>query len=62
LIFILSIQDVESDIKVVNIIEEWDVLADYVGEKLRFYRFLKTVMFLGYILVFLPSTLTSWID
>jgi hypothetical protein len=55
-------QDVESDIKVVNIIEEWDVLADYVGEKLRFYRFLKTVMFLGYILVFLPSTLTSWID
>jgi hypothetical protein len=28
------------DIKVVNIIEDWDVLAEYAGEKLGFYQLL----------------------
>ena len=28
----------EGDNKVVNIIEDWDVLAEYAGEKLGFYQ------------------------
>ena len=30
----------EGDIKVVNIIEDWDVLSEYAGEKLGFYQLL----------------------
>ena len=30
----------EGDNKVVNIIEDWDVLAEYAGEKLGFYQLL----------------------
>ena len=38
----LSLQDIEGDNKVVNIIEDWDVLAEYAGEKLGFYQILGT--------------------
>ena len=34
--FMLSLQDIEDDNKVVNIIEDWDVLAGYAGEKLGY--------------------------
>jgi hypothetical protein len=30
----------EGDNKVVNLIEDWDVLAEYAGEKLGFYQIL----------------------
>jgi len=40
MIFILSLQDLQGDNKVVNIIEDWDVLAEYAGEKLGFYQIL----------------------
>ena len=30
----------EGDNKVVNIVEDWDVLAEYAGEKLGFYQLL----------------------
>ena len=30
----------EGDNKVVNLIEDWDVLAEYAGEKLGFYQLL----------------------
>jgi hypothetical protein len=35
-----SPQDKEGDIKLVNLIEDWDVLAEYAGEKLGFYQIL----------------------
>jgi hypothetical protein len=38
MIFILNLQDIEGDNKVVNIIEDWDVLAEYAGENLGFYQ------------------------
>jgi hypothetical protein len=40
MIFILSLQDVQGDNKLVNIIEDWDVLEEYAGEKLGFYQLL----------------------
>jgi hypothetical protein len=40
MVFILSLQDMEGDNKVVNLIEDWDVLAEYAGEKLGFYQIL----------------------
>ena len=40
MVFILSLQDREGDNKLVNIIEDWDVLAEYAGEKLGFYQLL----------------------
>ena len=36
----LSLQDLQGDNKVVNIIEDWDVLEEYAGEKLGFYQLL----------------------
>ena len=36
----LSLQDLQGDNKVVNIIEDWDVLEEYAGEKLGFYQIL----------------------
>jgi hypothetical protein len=42
MVFKLSLQDMEGDNKVVNIIEDWDVLAEYAGEKLGFYQLLIT--------------------
>lgn len=38
MVFILSLQDMEGYNKVVNIIEDWEVLAEYTGE----IRFLPT--------------------
>ena len=38
----LSLQDMEGDNKMVNIIEDWDILAEYAGEKLGFYQLLIT--------------------
>jgi len=38
MVFILSLQEMEGDKKVVNIIEDWDALAEYAGEKLGFYQ------------------------
>ena len=40
MVFILSLQDMEGDNKVVNLIEDWDVLEEYAGEKLGFYQIL----------------------
>ena len=40
MLFMLSLQDLEGDNKVVNLIEDWDVLAEYAGEKLGFYQIL----------------------
>ena len=40
MVFILSLQAIEGDKKVVNIIEEWNVLVEYAGEKLGFYQLL----------------------
>ena len=40
MVFMLSLQEMEGDNKVVNIIEDWDVLAEYAGEKLGFYQLL----------------------
>lgn len=42
MVFILSLQDVQGDNKLVNIIEDWDVLEEYAGEKLGFYQLLAT--------------------
>ena len=36
----LSLQDLQGDNKVVNIIEDWGVLEEYAGEKLGFYLLL----------------------
>jgi hypothetical protein len=36
----LSLQDLQGDNNLVNIIEDWDVLEEYAGEKLGFYQFL----------------------
>ena len=41
LVFILCLQVMEGDNKLVNIIEDWDVLAEYAGEKLGFYQLLE---------------------
>ena len=38
----LSLQDVQGEHKLVNIIEDWDVLEEYAGEKLGFYQLLAT--------------------
>ena len=38
MVFILSLQDLQGEHKVVNLIEDWDVLAEYAGEKLGFYQ------------------------
>jgi hypothetical protein len=40
MVFILSLQDVLGDNRLVNIIEDWDALAEYAGEKLGFYQIL----------------------
>ena len=40
MVFIASPQDMEGDKKLVNLIEDWDVLADYAGDKLGFYQLL----------------------
>jgi hypothetical protein len=36
----LSLQDLQGDNNLVNIIEDWDVLEEYAGEKLGFYQLL----------------------
>ncbi len=38
----LSLQDVQGEHKLVNLIEDWDVLEEYAGEKLGFYQLLAT--------------------
>lgn len=40
MVYIARLQDIEGDNKVVNIIEDWDVLEEYAGEKLGFYQLL----------------------
>ena len=40
IVFSSSLQEMEGDKKVVNLIEDWDVLAEYAGEKLGFYQLL----------------------
>jgi hypothetical protein len=40
MVFILSLQDLQGDNKVVNLIEDWSVLEEYAGEKLGFYQIL----------------------
>ncbi len=40
MLFMLSLQVMEGDNKLVNLIEDWDVLAEYAGEKLGFYQIL----------------------
>jgi hypothetical protein len=42
MVFMLSLQDVQGEHKLVNIIEDWDVLEEYAGEKLGFYQLLAT--------------------
>jgi hypothetical protein len=36
MVFIFSLQDLQGDNKLVNIIEDWDALEEYAGEKLGF--------------------------
>ena len=38
MVFMLSLQDLQGDIDLVNIVEEWDVLVDYAWEKLGFFQ------------------------
>jgi hypothetical protein len=40
MIFKLSLQDMEGDNKLVNLIDDWEVLEKYAGEKLGFYQIL----------------------
>ncbi len=40
IVFIFSPQDLKGERKVVNLIEDWDVLEEYAGEKLGFYQLL----------------------
>ena len=40
MVFILSLQDLLGEHKLVNLIEDWDVLEEYAGEKLGFYQLL----------------------
>ena len=40
MIFILSLQDLQGEHILVNLIEDWDVLEEYAGEKLGFYQLL----------------------
>lgn len=40
IVFISSLQDMQGEYKLVNIIEDWDVLEEYAGEKLGFYQLL----------------------
>jgi len=40
IVFILSLQDLQGENKLVNLVEEWEVLEEYAGEKLGFYQIL----------------------
>ena len=40
MVFILSLQAGLGENKLVNLIEDWDVLEEYAGEKLGFYQLL----------------------
>ena len=40
IVFTPSLQDMEGDNKLVNLIDDWETLADYAGEKLGFYQLL----------------------
>jgi len=40
MVFILSLQDLLGEHRLVNLIEDWDVLEEYAGEKLGFYQLL----------------------
>lgn len=40
MVFIASLQVMEGDNKLVNLIEDWEVLEEYAGEKLGFYQIL----------------------
>lgn len=40
MVFIPSLQILQGDQKLVNLIEDWDVLEEYAGEKLGFYQLL----------------------
>ena len=42
MIFIFSLKDDPGDNKLVNLIEDWDVLEEYAGEKLGFYQLMKS--------------------
>jgi hypothetical protein len=38
----LSLQGMKGDNKVVNLVDEWEVLEEYTGEKLGFYQILNS--------------------
>jgi hypothetical protein len=40
MVFMLSLQDLQGDNILVNLIEDWDALEEYAGEKLGFYQIL----------------------
>ena len=40
IVFIFSLKDLQGEHKVVNLIEDWNVLKEYAGEKLGFYQLL----------------------
>ena len=40
MVLMFSLQDSAGDNKLVNLIDDWDVLEEYAGEKLGFYQFL----------------------
>jgi hypothetical protein len=42
MVFILSLQDLQGEHRLVNLIEDWDVLEEYAGEKMGFYQLLGT--------------------
>jgi len=41
MVFILSLQDLQGEHNLVNLIEDWKILEEYAGEKLGFYQLLK---------------------
>jgi len=38
MVFILNLQRMEGDNKLVNLIDDWETLAEYAGDKLGFYQ------------------------
>jgi len=42
MVFILSLQELQGEHRLVNLIEDWDVLEEYAGEKLGFYQLLES--------------------
>jgi hypothetical protein len=40
MVFISSLQEMKGDNKLVNLVEDWEIIEEYAGEKLGFYQLL----------------------